>query len=1443
MPLRLGSDRAALVRLHRTMRALPLLLATALTALAADGNRLTHLDDTSPFWPSGRSAKFITPQWIGEPGVDAVVILAIDDMRDTAKYEAFLRPILDRLKKMDGRAPVSIMTNNVPPDDTQLQSWLKEGVSLEVHTLTHPCPLLGKSSLDEARRTVLGGLDLLASIPDNRPVAFRMPCCDSMNSASPRFFAEIFNRTSEDHRWLSIDSSVFVRPSGKDGERFAKYFPSELKPTTKISLRDYAGFIEDYPYPYVVGKLCWEFPCITPSDWQANNAHGAKNPETLADWKAALDWVVAKQGVMTTVFHPHGWSSPEQWVEFIGYAQEKYGKRVKFLTFREALERIEKNALLKSPLRRFFPPHGDNGVRVLDVDGDGFMDVITLHDEGVAIAPGFSTPDHTRIWHPKENRWHDTTTPFSNIESVGDRPELKMDSSVHFGVVRGSGAASALLIPSHIIYTWRGEHWERDEALEAGLSGNPSIPYKNTDIGIRLRDFDNDGVCELVVNRDIFSWSEKEKQWKPAGYSLPEGCAVVDDKGRDNGLRFVDLNGDGYDDVFQSNDAGCAIHLWAGKVKDGLGWKRGWPHKVVATPSSQSAAPPPHRDPTAPPPRGAPGGGGAAATLAATPSVQPVPDRAMPLQSSVTNTSILPFVKNGRDNGAWFHSGHVVWQNEDTFKLVAHTLRRSFKDIIAFDVPPPLSPEDSLAAMRPRPGFTVELVAAEPLISSPVAFEWDARGRLWVVEMRDYPLGMDGKGKPGGRIKVLTDSRGDGRYDKATLFAEDIPYPTGIFPWRDGVIVAAAPDIIFLRDKNGDGKASERTVLFTGFTEGNQQHRINGFDWGLDGWLYGANGDSGGNIVAAEGTRRALLNSELGTRNSEKRSARLLPSAATSISGRDIRFRPDTGEFEAESGGTQFGRHRDDWGNWFGNNNPTWLWHYTIEDRYIRRNSRLAVKTTKQMLANYPESTRVFTAYPKESAPIRFNQPQSLGYVTSGNSPTPYRDELFGPAFASSVFVSEPVHNVVHREVLSADGASFTSRRADDEQESEFLASLDVWFRPVMMKTGPDGALYIADVHRFALEHPEWIAPETQSRLDLRAGAETGRIWRVLPTGAKLRATPNFAKLDNAALASALDSPNGWQRDTAQRVLMERGAKDTAPIVRKLALSATDPKVRVQALATLGTLQSTDAATIRTALRDAHPQVRVQALRQSEALAATESTLLPNLLACADDPEFIVRRQLALTLGEWRDERAQAALQKLADREGDIAQMRVAILSSLTPESALFKKLNATAASPGPVPTLPKPTAADRAKVVANYASVSTLKGDAQRGHTFFTQQCAICHRLKNEGKEVGPDLAMVTDKPDDWLLTALFDPNAAVEPRYQALLVKLKNGTEVSGIVAGETANNLTLRLPGGAEFPVLRADIAEEKPSGRSLMPEGLEAVLKPQDVADVIAWLRAK
>ncbi len=368
-----------------------------------------------------------------------------------------------------------------------------------------------------------------------------------------------------------------------------------------------------------------------------------------------------------------------------------------------------------------------------------------------------------------------------------------------------------------------------------------------------------------------------------------------------------------------------------------------------------------------------------------------------------------------------------------------------------------------------RPGFTVELAAAEPLVKDPIAFEWGADGKLWVVEMGDYPLGVDGKGKPGGVVRFLEDTDGDGRYDKQTTFLDGLGFPTGVMPWRNGVLVACAPDIFYAEDRDGDGKADHREVLFTGFGEGNQQHRFNGFELGLDGWVYGANGDSGGTI-------RSLKTGQI-----------------TPISGRDFRFRPDTGEFEAESGQTQYGRHRDDWGHWFGNNNPNWGWHYVLADHDLEAQPVLCpprpaedARARHPGLSDQPHARRGSTTW------------TAANHVTSANSPTPYRDELFGPWFATSLFVSEPVHNLVHRMVLEPDGVSFRGRRGPDEAGREFLASSDNWFRPTMLKTGPDGCLWIADMYRCVIEHPEWIPDDWEEAARppgrQRAGADLSRL-------------------------------------------------------------------------------------------------------------------------------------------------------------------------------------------------------------------------------------------------------------------------------------------------------------------------------------------------------------
>ncbi|HVX29935.1 MAG TPA: polysaccharide deacetylase family protein, partial [Nitrolancea sp.] len=358
-----------------------LLPIVASPCLAGDANRFTYLDDPTPYSPDRDFPKFITPQWVGEPGVEAVVVLAIDDMREPAKYEAYLRPILNRLKEIDGRAPVSIMTCQVDPKDPQLQSWLDEGLSLEVHTVDHPCPLFGGGDFRKARSTYERCVDLMAQIPRNRPVAFRTPCCDSLNTLSPRFFATIFNARTPQRHFLTIDSSVFNVFTSDDpelpaeltrdadgSERFRKYLPKNL-PRNGMVFNTFVNTIENYPYPYLINQCCWEFPCATPSDWAAQHLQKPNNPKTLSDMKAALDAVVKKRGVFNLVFHPHGWIENRQVVDLIDHAVKQHGSKVKFLTFREANDRLD--ATFGGIKFR------ENGrVVLLDANGDGYCDAL-----------------------------------------------------------------------------------------------------------------------------------------------------------------------------------------------------------------------------------------------------------------------------------------------------------------------------------------------------------------------------------------------------------------------------------------------------------------------------------------------------------------------------------------------------------------------------------------------------------------------------------------------------------------------------------------------------------------------------------------------------------------------------------------------------------------------------------------------------------------------------------------------------------------------------------------------------------------------------------------------------------------------------------------------------------------------------------------------------------
>ncbi|MEN3943344.1 c-type cytochrome [Prosthecobacter sp. SYSU 5D2] len=408
------------------------------------------------------------------------------------------------------------------------------------------------------------------------------------------------------------------------------------------------------------------------------------------------------------------------------------------------------------------------------------------------------------------------------------------------------------------------------------------------------------------------------------------------------------------------------------------------------------------------------------------------------------------------------------------------------------------------------------------------------------------------------------------------------------------------------------------------------------------------------------------------------------------------------------------------------------------------------------------------------SAPVRrFNWASATQTLTAACSPVPWFD---GQHY--TMLVCEPAHNLVHREVLDYTRFPLTTRRHPEDETAEFIASTDHWFRPSLVREGPDGALYLADMYRLVLEHPEWIPDGIARGLNLRAGEDRGRLYRI--------ATPASAsKLSTLPLppASAMRSPHRWQRDTAQRLLLEKADPTAASWLRELAAdSSASTAVRIQAAWTVHLLTGQDQPALVALLRSAHPQVRGAALT---------------------------------TAGDF-------------DIHADE-------LASWFPEKA----------APVAAPALPAitHTSPDRAAVVEKYlAAIAPLEGDARRGDLVYQKACMACHRLGSAGAEVGPDLATVAAKPVAQILEAIFDPNRAVEQRNVTTQITRTDGSILAGILSAETPSAITLRLPGGVDFPVPRADIRSLKTLPTSLMPEGLESILTPQETADLIRRIQS-
>ncbi len=940
--------------------------------------------------------------------------------------------------------------------------------------------------------------------------------------------------------------------------------------------------------------------------------------------------------------------------------------------------------------------------------------------------------------------------------------------------------------------------------------------------------------------------------------------------------------------------------------------------------------------------------------------------------------------------------------------------------------------QEALKSFEVQDGFRMELVAHEPDVTDPVAACFDENGGMYVAEMTDYPYRPQ-DGPPLGRVRYLTDTDGDGRYDKSSIFADKLAWPTGVVCWKGGVYVAAAPDIWYCRDTNGDHIADERRQVYTGFGDRNQQGGVNNLNWGIDHKIYGAGSVNGGEI-----------------RPADQRDA---PPIV--LSGRDFRFDPVSGKFETITGRQQFGNAFDDWFNRFicSESNP--LVQVVLPQESLARNPYLAVSSGIEDLA--PGVTPIFRTSPIERwRQIRSTRRLAAGERSSDSAGlshnvidaaaglTVYRGHAYPDEYRGQVFVGCSQNNLIHRRKLIPDGVAFRSERAD--ADTEFVRSTDTWFRPVNCIHAPDGTLYVLDMAREVIESIH-ISNDVVKHLDLTNGRDKGRIYRLAPPGFEVPPQPKLGGATTAELVALLEHPGGWWRDTAARLIFERQDRSIVELLRRRLRAAPEAVARMHVLYSLDGLGSLEEADLISALADSSPRVRDHAVRLAARRLAKAPFLLDRVLELASDDDAGVRFQTAFALGESNDPRAIDALAAIATRDVADRWIRTAVLSSCAtrsgaplarlvgnddwlalPQSGTWchelatiagarhdddemrAVLDAAASLPAgsqaqrtivlglggglrgagrslaevqsspaaaemlrelldaasrdvaddsaplearlaalrllgccgrsklievllPLvdPVQPeelqllalrtlssekKPAVADqlvevwqrstpkvqeeiialltsrtdwavrllaacdagqvtagqvsgsqrhvllnhpdqdvrthaeklfaadnspRGEVVAHFQSALPPVGDAARGDQVYQRECQACHRLGDRGFEVGPNLALVRNRTDGAMLEAILDPNREVQPAFVNYVVIDDSGRTFTGLIRSESATSLTLARDKGTSDTVLKQHIDEIKSTGKSLMPEGLEKTVDPQQMADLLAYLK--
>lgn len=547
---------------------------------------------------------------------------------------------------------------------------------------------------------------------------------------------------------------------------------------------------------------------------------------------------------------------------------------------------------------------------------------------------------------------------------------------------------------------------------------------------------------------------------------------------------------------------------------------------------------------------------------------------------------------------------------------------------------PALSPKDSMTHFQLEEGLQIELVAAEPMIEEPVAITFDAQGQLWVVEMRGYMMNIDMEAEelPNGRIVVLADEDGDGKMDSRKVFADSLVMPRALAILSDGALIAEKKPLWFYQDIDGDGVADQRTLVDSIYGEsGLPEHSPNGLWRGMDNWYY--------NAKATSRYKR--------------------------INGQWIKEKT---EFRG-----QWGISHDDQGRLFYNYNWSQLHADLVPPNTLSRNPHHEANTGIDH--GLTIDRRIY--------PVRSNPAINRGYIpgtldeegkliefTSACSPYVYRGVGLPEAYQGNAFVCEPTGNLIKRNVVQGSGFNLTAY--DPKPGQEFLASSDERFRPVALTSGPDGALYVADMYRGIVQHGAYMTPYLRDQIlarKLDRPVRKGRIWRISSANGQPQDVVPLADLSLAECVPFLAHADGWYRDMAQRILVEAKAPASIPLIEQFTITAPAWHGRLHALWTLEGMGALKPKVAQAAwVHDSDDVVRAHALRLLEPSFKADRSLQlqvgKEMIQEAKKSSPALTLQLALSAEALAEAERMKVLQTIMDNYGEEPLIRDAVLSS-----------------------------------------------------------------------------------------------------------------------------------------------------------------------------------